>query len=74
MLPVFICEDEERIREAEREYIEKQILIEGYDMKTAVCTGSPEELLEALSGEQRGIYFLDVELKGASMDLSLIHI
>lgn len=68
MLPVFICEDEERIREAEREYIEKQILIEGYDMKTAVCTGSPEELLEALSGEQRGIYFLDVELKGASMD------
>lgn len=29
MLPVFICEDEERIREAEREYIEKQILIEG---------------------------------------------
>ncbi len=68
MLPVFICEDEERIREAEREYIEKQLLIEGYDMKTAVCTGSPEELLEALSGEQRGIYFLDVELKGASMD------
>lgn len=26
MLPVFICEDEERIREAEREYIEKQLL------------------------------------------------
>lgn len=69
VLPVYICEDEEQIREAERVYIEKKILIEGYDMEIVACTGSPEELLEALSGEQnRGIYFLDVELRGAFMD------
>lgn len=69
MLPVYICEDEEKIRNAERAWLEKQILIEGLDMEIALCTGSPEELLEYLSGEQKqGIYFLDVELKGASMD------
>lgn len=69
MLPIYICEDEGQIREAERRWLEKQILIEGYDMEVALCTGSPEELLEALKEERRqGIYFLDVELKGESMD------
>lgn len=69
MLPVYICEDDELIRDAERLFLEKQILIEGYDMEIALCTGSPEELLECLIHEKkRGIYFLDVELKGASMD------
>ncbi len=69
MLPIYICEDEGQIREAERLWLEKQILIENYDMEIALCTGRPEELLEALKGERRqGIYFLDVEFKGASMD------
>ncbi|MDE7277339.1 MAG: response regulator, partial [Lachnospiraceae bacterium] len=69
MLPIYICEDDERIRNAERLWLEKQILIEGFDMEIALCTGNPEELLEYLTHTQRqGIYFLDVELKGASMD------
>lgn len=69
LLSVFICEDEEPIRAAEREYLEKQILMEGYDMEIVCCTGRPEEVLQKLSGGGgRGIYFLDVELKGASMD------
>ncbi|MCI8359162.1 MAG: response regulator transcription factor [Lachnospiraceae bacterium] len=69
MLPVYLCEDDERIREAERVWLEKQILIENFDMEIVLCTGRPEELLERLSYEQRqGVYFLDVELKGASMD------
>lgn len=69
MLSVFICEDEEPIRVAEREYLEKQILIEEYDMEIVCCTGHPEEVLQKMSGDgRRGIYFLDVELKGASMD------
>ena len=69
MLSVFICEDEEPVREAEREYLEKQILMKGYDMEFVCCTGCPEEVLEVISGERgRGIYFLDVELKGATMD------
>ncbi len=69
MLPIYICEDDSRIREAERAWLEKQILVEGCDMEIALCTATPEELLECLVHEQRqGIYFLDVELKGASMD------
>lgn len=69
MLPVFICEDDEQIREAERIYLEKQILIKGYDMEIVLCTGNPEELLQVLSDKtRRGVYFLDVELKGCSMD------
>ena len=69
MLPIYLCEDDGHIRDAERLWLEKQIVIENYDMEIVLCTGSPEELLEALKGERRqGIYFLDVELKGASMD------
>ncbi len=69
MLPIYICEDEEKIRDAERTWLEKQILIEDLDMEIALCTESPEELLKRLDEEPRqGIYFLDVELKGASMD------
>ena len=69
MLPVYICEDDERIRDAERRWLEKQIVIEGLDMEIALCTGKPEELLAYLAdGQRQGIYFLDVELKGASMD------
>ena len=69
MLPVYICEDEEKIREIQREYLEKQIMIEAYDMEIALCSGSPWEILEAVKkAPGRGIYFLDVELKGEDMD------
>lgn len=69
MLPVYICEDDEQLRHMERTYLEKQIFIEGYDMEIVLCTGKPEEILDALSENPgRGIYFLDVELKGESMD------
>ena len=33
MLPVYICEDDEKIRSALKEYLEKQIMMEGYDME-----------------------------------------
>ena len=69
MLPVYICEDEENIRGIQRECLEKQIMIEGYDMEVALCSGSPLEILEAVrEAPGRGIYFLDVELKGEAMD------
>lgn len=69
MLPVYICEDEEKIRDIQKEYLEKQILIEGYDMEIALCSGHPGEILEAVKeNTKRGIYFLDVELKGEDMD------
>ncbi len=49
--------------------LEKQILMEGYDMEIARRTGRPQEILEAMqSSPRRGIYFLDMELKGEPMD------
>lgn len=69
MLPVYICEDDAKIRDAQREYLEKQILIEGYDMKIVLCSGHTEEIIRAVKESPgRGIYFLDVELKGEPMD------
>ena len=68
MLPVYICEDEENIRGIQRECLEKQIMIEGYDMEIVLCSGSPLEILETVrEAPGRGIYFLDVELKGAGL-------
>lgn len=69
MLPVYICEDDYEILCIQKEYIEKQILINGYDMKIAVCSRYPKEIIKsAMNFPQRGIYFLDVELKNEPMD------
>lgn len=69
MIPVFICEDERETREKIKSALEKEILIQGYDMEIICSAERPEELLScAKSQESRGIYFLDVELKGASLD------
>lgn len=69
MLPVYICEDDAMIRAAQKEYLRKQILIEGYDMEIALCSGHPEEIIRAVrESPGRGIYFLDIELKGEPMD------
>ncbi|HCT90600.1 MAG TPA: DNA-binding response regulator [Lachnospiraceae bacterium] len=69
MLPVYICEDDARLRAAQRGFLERQILIEGLDMEVVLCSGHPEEVLQAVEASPgRGIYFLDVELRGESMD------
>ena len=69
MLSVYICEDQEEVRRIQRECLEKQIMIQGYDMEIALCSGRPGEILEAVEKNPgRGIYFLDVELKGEEMD------
>lgn len=69
MLPVYICEDDEAVRAAQEEFLRKLILMEGYDMELALCTGHPEDvLLAAERHPKRGVYFLDVELKGEQMD------
>ena len=48
MFPIYICEDDEKIRAAQREYLEKLILIEGYDMEIVLCSGHPQEVLQAV--------------------------
>ena len=69
MLSVYICEDEEEVRRIQRECLEKQIMIQGYDMEIALCSGRPGEILEAVEKNPgRGIYFLDVELKDGEWD------
>ena len=69
MLPVYICEDDEAVRAAQEEFLRKLILMEGYDMELVLCTGHPEDvLLAAERHPKRGVYFLDVELKGEQMD------
>ena len=69
MIPIYICDDEKSIRKAIREELEKEILIHDYDMQVVCEKDKPEELLHCINGNKnRGIYFLDVELKGASMD------
>ena len=63
MVPIYLCDDDPQIRAAIRRELEKEILINGYDMKVAAACAGPEELLEALGKiGQRGIYFLDVDL------------
>lgn len=69
MLPVYICEDDDEIRSAQERFLKSQIMIEGYDMEVVLCSRHPEEILKAAADAgSRGIYFLDVELKGESMD------
>ncbi|MCI8667460.1 MAG: response regulator transcription factor [Dorea sp.] len=69
MIPVYICEDDAEIRAEQKEYLEKQIMIEGYDMEVVLCSGHPQEIIQAVKESPgRGIYFLDIELEGESMD------
>lgn len=55
MLPVYICEDNARIRSMQKEYLEKQILIEGYDMEIALCSRHPEEILQAVAASPKEV-------------------
>ena len=52
MLPIYICEDDRQILEAERDWLEKQILIEELDMEIALCTGDPRRLLDCLDRDR----------------------
>ncbi len=70
MINIYLCDDEDRIRDQIQSEIEKKILIEAYDMCVAFSTNSPKELLEAScrAQQKQNIYFLDVELKDAEYD------
>ena len=41
MLPIYICEDNARILAAQKRFLEKQIMIEGYDMQICLLYTSP---------------------------------
>lgn len=64
MIPIYLCDDDPKIRREIRRELEKEILISGYDMEIVCDSGNSREVLEILrENRQRGIYFLDVDLK-----------
>ena len=46
MVPVYICDDEQPVREQLRKIVSGQIMILGSDMGPVRAMGTPEELLE----------------------------
>ena len=70
MIPILLCDDDDRIRNEIAVQINKQILIEQYDMEIVLSCDSPVILLEELKkiSQKRNIYFLDVELKHPEYD------
>lgn len=70
MIPILLCDDDDRIRNEIAALISKQILIQQYDMEIAISCDSPVILLEELKkmNLKRNIYFLDVELNHPEYD------
>lgn len=69
MIPIYICDDEEPVREGIRREIERQVMMGDYDMRVVLSTGDAQKLLAAqYENPCRGIYFLDVDLKREDMD------
>ena len=68
MIGIYLCDDEEAVRHQIQTALERKILAENYDMKVVCSAASARELLAAVEGERRGIYFLDVELKDGEWD------
>ncbi len=62
MFNIFVCEDNEKQRLRLNKLIEDIVMIENYDMKIAVSTTDPDEILNYLEQKRcKGIYFLDIE-------------
>jgi two-component system response regulator AgrA len=72
MLNVFVCEDNNQYREKITKIAANCLLIEEYDMKMALSTASPDEILNYIEKNNRpGLYFLDIELKHALNGITL---
>lgn len=68
MIGIYLCDDDDAVRDQMQTALEKKIVAENYDMKVACSAASAQELLDAAKDETCGIYFLDVELKDGSYD------
>ena len=65
MVPVYICDDEQPVREQLRKIVSGQIMILGSDMGPVRAMGTPEELLELQRQDTvPAIYFLDIDFPG----------
>lgn len=64
MIKLFVCEDNDIQRCKFRKIIEDNLIIENYDMKFALDTKDPSELINYVKENKGiGLYFLDVDLK-----------
>lgn len=69
MLPIYICEDDPLMLHALTEEINRQIMIQEYDMEVVLATVDPELVLQnASQSKQRSLYFLDVDLNHKELD------
>lgn len=63
MLNIYLCEDNETQRNLIKDFIEKIILIEDYDLSFQCSTNNPHDVLDIVKKEpQVGLYFLDIDL------------
>ena len=70
MIEIYICDDEDVIRENIEQIIANRIIIEDYDMRIKCSVGVPADLIAHLeeSNQRRNLYFLDVELNCQDYD------
>lgn len=72
MIEIYICEDNQKQLNLFEKYISNSIMIEGLDMKIALATADPHNLLsEILTAENVGLFFLDIDLKSDINGLAL---
>ncbi len=72
MIDVYICEDNQKQLNLFKKYISNSIMIESLDMKIALATSDPHELLrKILTAENIGLFFLDIDLKSDVNGLAL---
>ena len=70
MIEIYICDDEDVIRENIEQIIANRIIIEDYDMRIKCSVEVPADLIAHLeeSNQRRNLYFLDVELNCQDYD------
>ena len=68
MIPIYLCDDEERVRHQLQTALEWKIFVENYDMKVVLAASTAGELLDAAANGGRGVYFLDVDLRDGEWD------
>ena len=63
MIPIYLCEDNQKELQFLRKTLENYILMESLDFQVVYSATSPYQLLDKLSGNVNGaVYFLDIDL------------
>ena len=72
MTEIILCEDNEKDRKWMTDFIRGHIMIENLDMKVAISTANPHDVLKyAKENVNGGLYFLDVDLRAEITGIQL---